>query len=194
MTDSFNTLVNKPSLLTVIRAFQQETYSKLNCVKLAIIDEVLTNNEVRCSVVNKRLMRTNTDGSSVWKNYPPIIAKVYYMGSAGTGIDYPISANTLCLLLFNDREYDSYFATGEISPLSDTRMHSLNDAICLPFYQSANTGDLTLKGDTITLNATTINLNATTVNINGELIINGKKYLEHTHSNGNQGNPTGGVL
>ena len=40
---------------------------------------------------------------------------------------------------------------------------------------------------------TTINITAETININGSLYINGQLYTEHTHSNGNNGEPTGGI-
>ena len=194
MTDRFTSYTNKPTLFSVIKAFQQETFAKLNCMRIGVIDEILPNNEVKCSITNKKLMGTNPDGTSILKNYPPIYAKVYYMGSGNTGINYPLSIGSPCLLLFNDREFTSYFETGEISALSDTRMHSLSDCICLPLYRVNSDLDLSISAETITLNARTINLTADTININGNLIINGQPYNEHTHSNGNQGANTGGVV
>lgn len=194
MTDSFNSLVNTPNLYMLMKAFQNETFAKLNCMKIGIIDKILPDNKVQCSITNKKLMGTNPDGTGIHKDYPPIIARVYYMGSGNTGINYPLSVGSPCLLLFNDREFYSYFSTGEVSPLSDTRMHSLNDCICLPLYMSANSGDLSLNAETITLSANTINLDASTININGNLIINGTPFVDHVHSNGNEGANTGGVV
>ena len=202
MTSSFNQFASQPTLLSVIRAFQEETFAKLNCMRIGIIEEVLSINEVRCSITNKQLMRTNDDGSSVWQEYPPIFARVFYLGSGGTGVAFPLTVGEPCLLLFNDREFDSYFKTGEVSPLVDDRMHSLSDAICIPLYQPtyADVFDVIADnielsaGESITLQAETININASTININGELIVNGQPYLSHTHSNGNQGADTGGVV
>lgn len=201
MTDNFQAYTNKPNLYMVLKAFQDETFAKLNCMKIGVIDEILENNEVKCSITNKMLMQTNSDGSSVWQNYPPIYAKVWFMGSGETGINYPLSQGSPCLLLFNDREFESYFKTGQVSTLCDTRMHSLNDCICIPLYMALPDNTLTLKAETINqtattinLTATTINLNAETININGELIINGQPYLNHAHSNGNEGANTGGVV
>lgn len=201
MIDRFTNYTNKPTLYSVIKAFQQETFAKLNCMKIGIIDEILLNNQVRCSITNKKIVGTNPDGTSILKNYPPIFAKVYYMGSGNTGINYPLSVGSPCLLLFNDREFNSYFETGEISALASTRMHSLNDCICLPLYQadsdidlSLTSGTITLDGNIINLSASSINLNADTININGNLIINGIPFTDHVHSNGNQGANTGGVV
>lgn len=194
MTNNFNELNNNISLLSVLRALQNETFAKLNCMRIGIIEEILPNNEVRCSITNKRLMNTNTDGTSVWQEYPPIFAKVYYAGSATNNITYPLTIQTPCLLLFNDREFNSYFETGEISTLSDLRMHSLSDCICLPLFIPQQVETLTISGDTVNISAKTINLNGETININGQLIINGTPYLDHIHSNGNQGADTGGVV
>lgn len=49
-------------------------------------------------------------------------------------------------------------------------------------------GDVTIQG------SGNINISGGTVNIGSDTTIDGKKFLEHTHSNGNQGSPTGGVL
>lgn len=40
----------------------------------------------------------------------------------------------------------------------------------------------------------TIQLNGGKITITGDLVINGQEYTAHTHTNGNQGNPTGGVI
>lgn len=67
---------------------------------------------------------------------------------------------------------------------------------------------ISLKPDNITISAQNTVINATTANIqasnatieannidlDGTLTINGHSYLSHTHSNGNEGNPTGGVI
>ena len=54
--DNFNQLVNDPTIYSVIKAFQAETFAKLNVMRIGVIDEVLADNEVRCSITNKKLM------------------------------------------------------------------------------------------------------------------------------------------
>lgn len=192
----FNSMTNTPTLESVLNAFEHYLFTKLNCMKIGIIDEILPDNEVKCLITNKKLMKVNDDGTGVWKDYPPIYAKVWYMGSATTGINYPLTKNSPCLLLFNDREFNSYFTTGEISTLSDLRMHDLSYCIAIPLYRVSSGTDfnITAVGGTININATNINLNAETININGELVINGTPYLDHVHSNGNNGANTGGIV
>lgn len=209
--DYFNQLVNDVDIYQVIKAFQAETFAKLNVMRIGVIDEVLADNEVRCSITNKKLIKTNPDGTSTWRDYPPIFAKVWYMGSGGSGIDYPLTTGTPCLLLFNDREFSSYFDSGQVSPLANLDMHSLSNAMAIPLYQAAAGADFNIKSDTdiniesttninlestteLNLTATTINLEATNVNINGVLTINGQPYLSHTHTTTAIGTPTSGVI
>jgi len=193
--DNFNQLVNDATIFSVIKAFQAETFAKLNVMRIGVIDEVLADNEVRCSITNKKLLKTNPDGTSTWRDYPPIFAKVWYMGSGASGIDYPLTTGTPCLLLFNDREFTSYFDSGQVSPLANTLMHDLSYAVAIPLYQAIAGADFNIKtSGVLNINAPTINLTASAVNITGTLTINGQPYLSHTHSNGNEGAPTGSVI
>lgn len=143
--DNFNALSNDIDIFKLLKMAQHETFSKLNVMRIGVIDEVLENNEVRCSITNKKLMQTNPDGTPVWRNYPPVFAKVWYMGSGESGIDYPLTTGTPCLLLFNDREFNSYFTSGQVSPLADTLMHSLTYAMAIPLYQPIVDGDFNIK-------------------------------------------------
>lgn len=197
--DNFNQLVNDPTIFSVIKAFQAETFAKLNVMRIGVIDEILANNEVRCSITNKKLLKTNPDGTSTWRDYPPIFAKVWYM----IGNDFPLKQNMPCLLLFNDREFTSFFNSKQVSPLANTLMHDLSYCICIPLNLTENDGNYNLTSDVpvnitsdteINLTAPTINLTASAVNITGTLTINGQPYLSHTHSNGNEGAPTGSVI
>ena len=195
MTDNFNQLVNDPTIFSVIKAFQAETFAKLNVMRIGVIDEVLADNEVRCSITNKKLYKTNADGTSTWRDYPPIFAKVWYMGSGSSGIDYPLTTGTPCLLLFNDREFTSYFDSGQVSPLANTLMHDLSYCVCIPLYQATAGADFNIKtSGVLNINAPTINLTASAVNITGVLTINGQPYLSHTHTSAAAGSPTSGVI
>lgn len=196
MTGSFNDFTAfKVDMTGLLNAKQRETLAKINCMRIGIIDSV-NGNIAKCSITNKKTMRTNRDGTQTVKEYAPIYARIYYMGSGDISIDYPLTVGSPCLLLFNDREFYSYFTTGQISPLADDRLHSMSDCICVPlFIPTAQNGDFNISTTgNLNINANTINLNATTININGELIINGTPFLSHVHSNGNQGANTGGVV
>lgn len=51
------------------------------------------------------------------------------------------------------------------------------------------------SGITMTKGSSSISITSSGIEINGNSVkIKGKEFLSHTHSNGNQGNPTGGVI
>ncbi len=194
MTDNFNNFANIATLKKILDMKQFETMAKINCMRIGIIQSV-NGLEAECLITNKKTVGINDNGLSEVKDYPAITAKIYYMGNTDNNINYPLIQGQPCLLLFNDREFYSYFATGEISPCANDELHSLNYAICIPLAQPTQDGNFNIiTTGTLNINADKINLTANTININGTLIINGQPYLNHTHSNGNQGNPTGGVI
>ena len=201
MTDNFSNYSNTPNLDNILMLKQFETMAKINCMRIGLIQSV-NGLEAECLITNKKTMGLNDNGLSEVKEYPPITARIYYMGSGDNSINYPLLQNTPCLLLFNDREFTSFFDTGEISTCATNELHSLNYAICIPLSQPTQdgnfnittNGNLNLTADTINLTAETINITGTTVNLDGDIYINGLKFENHTHSNGNEGNPTGGVI
>ena len=118
---------------------------------------------------------------------------------------------------FFDNDVTGYYSNSEY--ISDEeRSHDINDNLfSLGFYPSNEqyifpTGDIvigTTAGATINLTSNSITINGGDITITGsgsvsvsgssvtigsDTTIDGKKFLEHTHSNGNQGNPTGGVI
>lgn len=149
-----------------------------------------------CEISHKRTIGLNEDGSQIVQPYPPIKARVLFIGNENTGQNFEIKPGTPCLLLFSDREFNSYYHSGEVSSLSTYRMHDLSDSLCIPIiWGTSGTQDYNIFSDgDVNISGNIINLTAQKINIHGELIINGKPFLEHTHSNGNQGNPTGGVI
>ena len=53
---------------------------------------------------------------------------------------------------------------------------------------------INVTGENITITGGTIDISGSSVNLGNDTTIDGKKFLEHTHTNGNNGSPTGGVI
>ncbi len=93
---------------------------------------------------------------------------------------------------------------------NEVRTHDINDNLFSLGFYPAKSQYVFPKGDVVigTTSGAVINLNSSGITISGgeiiitgssvsignETTIDGKKFLEHTHSNGNEGNPTGGVV
>ena len=111
---------------------------------------------------------------------------------------------------FFDDDIDLYRTSGVIAESSEAKVHDINDNIFeIGFYPDNENyiypdGDLvigtkagaliSLTENAINISGGNININGSNVNIGNNTIIDGKKFLEHVHSNGNQGANTGGVV
>ena len=205
--NKFQSMALPADLTQTISAAGTKTAMDINCMRIGVVQEFYPENlTAQIKLVDKKLMGLNPDGSQILEEYPPIYAKVCYCNPFCT---FPLTQGMECILLFNDRELETWFINGGSNIQSYPRMHDLTDAIAIVGIRSLpqmiqiltdclhlfyGTSRLQLKESEADISSGTINLQADTININGNLIINGQAYTAHTHSNGNGGSPTGGVI
>lgn len=203
----FNQLVNNPTLTSTIGNALQKLALALMCVRVGIVQEFFPDSlTADVLIVNKITTGLNQDGSQIVKDWGKIRAKVCYCSPFDT---FPIKKGDECVLLFSDRELESWFINGTSSPIAHSRMHDETDCIAIFGIRSLpnmisvlldarhifyGNSELILKETQTDINSNTININASNINLTGTLTINGQPYLSHTHSNGNEGSPTGGVI
>lgn len=134
MSFSFNEQSVNPTLFQFADSIINRTKAELNCCRVAIVEEFNASElVVRVQIVNKAIIGINKDGTQETKNYPPIYAKVCY---CNPNLSVPIYKGTAGILLFSDREIESYFINGAINNLSYERMHDITDAIFIPAVYS----------------------------------------------------------
>lgn len=198
--NKFNQQISNPDLGQIIKSSGLNTASELNCMRIGIVKAFYPENlTVQVQIASKKPIGLNPDGTQRVREYALIYAKVCYCNPF---ITYPISVGDECVLLFSDREIESWFINGDVNPESYPRMHDFTDAVALfgirsiPNMIEILTSALHLFYGTseIQISNEGITLNANNININGTLTINGQPYLQHIHSNGNQGANTGGVV
>ena len=186
MTTNFNQLSNLASLFQFSDSIENLVKKTLNCCRVAIVDEFNpAEMTVKVHLVNKLLVGLNKDGSQQNIDYTPIYAKVHFLGWGNTGITYPIQKGSEGILLFADREIESWYVNGNVNNLSYERTHDITDAIficgvyslpnlinfigdCLNiFYKNSF---VRLENDSVTVKATgSIVLDAPVINTTGNL-------------------------
>ena len=202
-----NYLTGQPNWMQTLDGLKRQTSDELNCMRIGIVQKVYNDDlTVDVLIANKKTISLNNDGTQNVQDFPIIRAKIVYCNPFET---FPINQDDECVLLFADREIENWFINGGVNTEGYPRMHALTDAVAifgirsLPKMISILTdalhlfygaSELIMKQAQTDIKSTTININATNVNINGTLTINGQPYLDHTHSNGNLGSPTGGVI
>lgn len=111
---------------------------------------------------------------------------------------------------FFDDDIDLYRQKGVIAASTEQKVHDLNDNLFeVGFYPDSENyiypqGDLvigtragaliSMTENNIIIKGGMINIEGASVNLGPETTIDGKSFLKHKHSNGNQGQNTGGVV
>lgn len=81
---------------------------------------------VRVKVAYKRTV------SGALVEYPVLIdCPAVILGSKSKRLEIPITLGDECLVMFNDRDIDNWFASGQVGPLNSQRMHSIADGFAL---------------------------------------------------------------
>lgn len=187
--------VNQPTLLGLLNNFGDKLlYNDINCCRVAIVNEFYPDSlQAQVNITNKLVTDLKEDGSQITQDYAPITAKVCY---AGNGISYPLKKGDSGILIFNDRELESWFVNGQINQLAYDRCHSLTDAIFIvglypqPNLENAQFVENCLhlfygnKGIKITSSGITIDGNLTvngTITATGDIVAGGISLMHHTH-------------
>ena len=171
---------SKGTLLNAFKALEDCINYNMNCVKIATVVSFDKDKMTACCKVNnKRLYQLKQDGNQILKDYPLIYAKVHFFGWSDIGACYPIKPGMEGMLLFNDRELETWFLTSDGGNLAYDRCHDLSDAIficglhsqpkipLLPFIEAClhiyyQGSDIQIKDESITTNTKENTLNAET--------------------------------
>lgn len=114
------------------------------------------------------------------------------------------------IVRFFDDDIDLYRTSGVIAESSEVKVHDINDNIFeIGFYPDNENyiypdGDLvigtkagaliSMTGNSINITGGNINITGSAVNLGNNTTIDGKVFLDHIHSNGNNGADTGPVV
>lgn len=124
-----NTITSTPNWFQILDSTKRETANELNCVRIGIVQAVYYDSlTVDVLITNKRTLSINNDGTQEVENYPLIRANIVFCNPYITN---PIFAGDECVLLFNDREQESWFINGGINAEAHPRMHALTDAVAI---------------------------------------------------------------
>ena len=129
ISSKFLQLATNPDLTQAIESGTERGIAELNCVKIGIIQEFYPDNlTAQVLVANKKTIGINQDGTQNVRDYAPIYAKVCYCNPYET---FPLKKGDECILLFSDREIESWFINGDTNPIAYPRMHDITDAIAI---------------------------------------------------------------
>lgn len=190
---------------------EQNSYSAFDKIIQALKESI--NCELPCRVesvngnyVDVLMIRNDELEDIIISNVPikrPETARAYiYLG---------IKKGDRGTLTFYDKSIANYMR-GEETYNGDDRCHSMqdrsfslgfvpdNEAFIYPENADIEIGlkdgsaKINITNGDITINGGNINITGSSVSLGSNTTIDGKMFLEHTHSNGNNGSPTGAVI
>lgn len=120
--------VSKPNFNDVLNRTKSDIFFNLNCVQVgSIISYNPAKNTASIQIAMKRQMPTGEVSI-----YPPLQdCPVVVMSGGKSFISLPIKPGDPCLVFFNDRDIDTWWATGETNVPATSRAHSLSDGFAL---------------------------------------------------------------
>lgn len=131
MSLNYGNFIEEPNLTTTLESFEEYLkYSEINCCRVGIVESYDPDTRVaKVNIANKLTLSLQDNGAPVTSDYSPIFAKVLFFGWGDIGTTHPINQGMEGILLFNDREIESWYINGNINNLAYKRAHSKTDAI-----------------------------------------------------------------
>lgn len=116
-----------PDINTVVNIVTDTVSSILNCHNIGkIIDFDPNDNTVTVELLQQKQFYDQT-------HCPPPLEKVplIVLGGGLGHLTFPSPVGSYCLILFNDRDIDNWFESGESNTPNTPRKHDFSDAIAL---------------------------------------------------------------
>lgn len=135
----------EPSLSDLLNLLKKEIFFDLNCHHLATIQSFDSAKQTVTATINytKTLFELNTEtGLYVPRqiSYPLLVdVPVIVLGGGNAHLTFPIAKGDQALILFNDRNIDNWFQSGQAGPVANSRAHSFSDGLALIGLNSLNT-------------------------------------------------------
>jgi len=120
-------------LATLLDMTKSDTMFAINCHAVGTIQSFDSDKQTaEVSINYKRVIYGKAGDPPTLADYPILVDVPVIVLSGGLGaLTFPIAQGDTCLLLFNDRDLDNWFSSGQVVGPATPRMHSFSDAIAL---------------------------------------------------------------
>lgn len=138
-----------PDLSDVLIYWKQAVAASTNCHALATITAFSQDVSGRFKV-NATINYSQTiwvqiatgEYQAKLQAYPLLIdCPAIVLGGGSTALQFPIAVGDQCLILFNDRDINNWWAGANTGPVASARLHSFSDGIALVGFQHVGTYD-----------------------------------------------------
>jgi hypothetical protein len=132
--------VYDPNLKSLLEQVKRDVLTTINCSQVGEIvsfDAAKQTAKVQLKIMRLIADRTSSPIVYIPKICPLLIDCPVMILSGGNGrLTFPIAAGDPCLVVFNDRDIDNWFATGATLPPNSTRLHDLSDGLAIVGFRN----------------------------------------------------------
>lgn len=132
------TSTTDPDLKDLFDLFKKDILLSFNCHAIAKIDSFDSVKQTCSAVIQykKTYFERQSEGvyTPVLVDYPVLLdIPVQIVGGVGANLTFPTDAieGATALILFNDRDIDNWFKSGQIAGVASPRLHSFSDGIAI---------------------------------------------------------------
>jgi len=130
--DPVSPIVVPPDLRSTLTSLKTEIFYDLNCHEIGEIVSF----DPATQTASIQLAVDIQDSQAVYR-YPLLTnCPVFVLSGGGGCITMPVTAGDSCLVLFNDRDIDNWYTTGNEAVPNSTRMHDLSDGLALVGFRN----------------------------------------------------------
>lgn len=126
----------QPDLADLLALWKKDILLNLNCHHVATIQSFDPEKQTVSATINykKTYFQRSSDGvyQPVLKDYALLIDVPVIIMQGGNGsLTMPIAQGDECIILFNDRDIDNWFQSGQVQGTATSRLHSFSDGFAL---------------------------------------------------------------
>lgn len=133
-------------LSDVLDAWKKSIFLELNCHAIATVQSFNSSLQTVTATINYNRTYYQENGSGqmvpVQVPYPVLVdCPVIILGGGSASLTFPISPGDECLILFNDRDIDNWWAGASTGPVATGRLHSFSDGLALVGFREVSNYD-----------------------------------------------------
>lgn len=120
-----------PDLQDILENSIEDLLYSFNCHRVGVIESFNPSNQTATITLVDKGTQHFSDGERL-AEYPPLVdCPVVVNKTTNGGLTIPINEGDSCLVLFNDRDIDSWFENGLKQKPNSMRTHDIADAVAL---------------------------------------------------------------